>query len=443
MQPGIHKTTKGHDVEVDLALAGGRPRVTCHSCEDATLIYQPYMSMDVWRGKLIEFQVKHGAILESTPTLQAARDFARVGDLLRDDQELQELLEQSHAEVVAEGTAEPEPFGSPWGAPDSGGKEPVIMVARPDDPQPEPTPAGEKPISRELIERFNSLTHFPLSWEKENSAFTAETMKEEKYARDRLDSYGVKTIPDDVVKALCRLREARYNLFVASVRAREIAPPWTVTGSANYHKVFRPERAERVIRRGLDDLETARSRLQKVLRRYGPSQVISADDPTAPEQLDEKIRQAERRQELMKTANAVLRRKWTNEQKLEKLWELGLPKSTCEKLLQPDDMKRIGFPQYLLTNNLANINRMRQRLKGLVNERGKDTKEVPFAGGRVVDNAEDNRVQIFFDEKPGAEMIKKLKARGFHWAPSIQAWQRQRTNNARYDAGEIVGVKVA
>lgn len=51
---------------------------------------------------------------------------------------------------------------------------------------------------------------------------------------------------------------------------------------------------------------------------------------------------------------------------------------------------------------------------------------------KVVENAEIMRLQIFFDEKPDADIRAILKSNGFKWAPSNGAWQRQLTVNARY-----------
>ena len=58
-----------------------------------------------------------------------------------------------------------------------------------------------------------------------------------------------------------------------------------------------------------------------------------------------------------------------------------------------------------------------------------------FDGGRVEANKTDNRLQIFFDEKPDdAARARKQTAL---WAPSAGAWQRQ-LNNAYYAAGRFL-----
>ncbi len=49
----------------------------------------------------------------------------------------------------------------------------------------------------------------------------------------------------------------------------------------------------------------------------------------------------------------------------------------------------------------------------------------------VIENQDENRLQLFFSAKPPAEIRNLLKAHGFRWAPSQDAWQRQLNDNAR------------
>jgi hypothetical protein len=52
-----------------------------------------------------------------------------------------------------------------------------------------------------------------------------------------------------------------------------------------------------------------------------------------------------------------------------------------------------------------------------------------------------NRLQLFFDERPNDKQREQLKANGFKWAPTQEAWQRQLTDNAIYSAGRIDFIK--
>ena len=50
---------------------------------------------------------------------------------------------------------------------------------------------------------------------------------------------------------------------------------------------------------------------------------------------------------------------------------------------------------------------------------------------------EDNRLRLYFDEKPSEEQRSKLKCNGFKWAPSVGAWQRQLNDNAIHAAARM------
>lgn len=171
------------------------------------------------------------------------------------------------------------------------------------------------------------------------------------------------------------------------------------------------------------------------------SKPIRAEDSGAIEQLQARIADAERLQERMKAANKIVRdRKLTDEEKIARLGtECGISAHSAQKLLQPDFAGRIGFANYELTNNAANIRRMQARVASLTKESARPSVVVEFPGGRMEDNAEDCRVRIYHDEKPAMDVIQKLKANGFHWSPSIKAWQRLKNDSARWAATRITG----
>lgn len=161
---------------------------------------------------------------------------------------------------------------------------------------------------------------------------------------------------------------------------------------------------------------------------------ISSDDPEAVTKLKEKIADAEESQKKMKEFNKLLRKK-DNAGML----ALGFSQALIDELSKPDFCGRVGFASYRLTNNSANIRRMKERLAHLEKLSKAETTEKTFGDIKIIDNVELNRLQIVFPDKPSEEVRHELKSNGFRWSPSEGAWQRQRSNAATYAANRVIG----
>ena len=94
----------------------------------------------------------------------------------------------------------------------------------------------------------------------------------------------------------------------------------------------------------------------------------------------------------MKKANRIVRSKKMNkEQKINELVKIeGLSESSIENLFVPDYMGRIGFPSFELTNNGANIKRLKARLEKLTEQRSQDTTSETINKIEIIDNVEAN-----------------------------------------------------
>lgn len=169
---------------------------------------------------------------------------------------------------------------------------------------------------------------------------------------------------------------------------------------------------------------------------YG-REIIKSDDERAIEKLEEKLQDMRELQEQMKAANRALRLKDT-EAGNDALREMGYSEEDIKKLREPDFCGRIGYPDYALQNNNANIHRVEGRIKDLRAVKEKGSSEQEYRTFKVVENAEAMRYQIIFDGKPEPEIRDLLKGHGFKWAPSQGAWQRQITANGRYALKEVV-----
>lgn len=167
---------------------------------------------------------------------------------------------------------------------------------------------------------------------------------------------------------------------------------------------------------------------------------ISSDDQQAVEKLRAKLEGLEKHQALMKAANAAIRMKDTVKGDA-KLAELGYTMEEIKQLREPDWCGRVGYPAFELTNNNANIRRIKERIAELEKRRSSPAPEGwTFDGGEVVMNTEENRVQIVFEGKPGADLRAELKSEGFRWAPSQGAWQRQLNENGIRAAKRIKAI---
>jgi len=171
---------------------------------------------------------------------------------------------------------------------------------------------------------------------------------------------------------------------------------------------------------------------------------ISSDDPEAVTKLLEKIEKAEKAQAFMKDCNKIIRDKRAGsteekarEAKILRLRAEGIGEATAKTMLEPDCHGVAGFAAYQLQNNNANIRRMKQRVE-ILRQRPTETTETERSGVKIVENAEENRIQLVFDGKPSAEIRSILKSEGFRWSPFNTAWQRFLNGNGRYAASHAL-----
>lgn len=162
---------------------------------------------------------------------------------------------------------------------------------------------------------------------------------------------------------------------------------------------------------------------------------ISSDDPDAPDKIKERIEKLEALQTKMSVANKLIRK--GNDAGL---LAMGFTETQVAELKKPDFCGRIGFADYQLSNNGANIRRLKKRLVQVEGMAKWVHMEQPLGNSGVVmvDNVEINRLQLKFPGKPDAEVRTKLKRNGFRWSPTEGAWQRQLSNGAKCAAQEIV-----
>lgn len=166
---------------------------------------------------------------------------------------------------------------------------------------------------------------------------------------------------------------------------------------------------------------------------------ISADEQNAIQKLESKLEKLKQAQEIMKSVNAYYRKHHTldgcpdlTEQQIENL------KQSMSSSWRTNPKP---FESFSLSNNNAEIRRVKERIDTLTRQKEIGYVGWEFDGGKVEANAEDNRLQIFFEEKPSPQVREELKSGGFRWAPSIGAWQRQLNDNAMHAANHIQAIQ--
>ncbi len=177
---------------------------------------------------------------------------------------------------------------------------------------------------------------------------------------------------------------------------------------------------------------------------------VSSDDPDAIAKLEAELAKERSAQERDKRINSILRQyaKKGTEAQVARLVYLAIPEKLARELATPDAYGDAGIPRYRIANRGANIRRLEKRIAELRAKAAAPVREpITGPGYAIVEDRDANRVQIRFDARPPAATVAALKARGFRWAPSENAWQRQASNGAWHaaqavaaslDAGEIV-----
>lgn len=167
---------------------------------------------------------------------------------------------------------------------------------------------------------------------------------------------------------------------------------------------------------------------------------IMSDDPNAIAKLEEKLIALQAEQEKMKAVNAYYRKNKTLDG-CQVLTEDEIRNANADMTngLRCEDKP---FPTWALSNNNANIRRIKERVESLQKEAQKAAElpkqEESHDGYTLKENAEIGRIQFIVDGKPDADTRTLLKSYGFKWAPSQGAWQRMLNDNGRRAAKDVM-----
>jgi hypothetical protein len=222
------------------------------------------------------------------------------------------------------------------------------------------------------------------------------------------------------------------SLFLASLNAKSNCMSSMITGPANFpvarmEKMNSRERAR--TQEMLDFIDKVRKAIDKI---NNPSTDIRSDDKDAITKLKEKLANLEKNQEKMKACNKIIKDKKDN--KIERLTEILGNEETAREVLKPSCYGIVGYKSFSLTNNNATIRSTKKRIAQLEAQEGRKTTDLrkEELNLTITQNAENDRIQFFFDDKPEREVIDLMKRHGFKWSRNNNCWQRLWNNNCVY-----------
>lgn len=295
----------------------------------------------------------------------------------------------------------------------------------PETAEPMPEPVKPSPIREDLARRAHDMMSY--SDYREGSA-TAEynTLCDRAEALAEEQKRKVDSMYHDKIDALVSSYKRRMADNIN--RRNEIGtrcPSVLVAGPANF-PVKKKLKQNAASDKNMEEYNEIQGILDRI--RSTGTGGITTDDPNAREKIEKKIEALEALQNTMKSVNAYYRKHGTLD---------GCPDITPDQALTlAAGMERDWrsdpkpFEAYQLSNNNAEIHRLRARLAELDKLSANTETGWTFDGGTVEICREDNRVRIRHDSKPDPDTIAELKSHGFKWARSVGAWQRQLTENA-------------
>ena len=245
---------------------------------------------------------------------------------------------------------------------------------------------------------------------------------------------------DRMLERAERIRGESSRLYASGRTALE-AIPFGQPILVGHHS----ERSDRAYRgravRKIDkaiELEQSANQLEDRADRVG-SGGVSSDDPEAVQKLAKQLAAAEALQAEFKKINAAhvafLRDP-------ESLFTSDLSERIKEQIrtfVPPYSHVKHPIAAFQITNNGANIRRLRQRIADLEKAAVEPAVEAVSGNGyRMYEDKDENRIVFAFDEKPSPEILALLRSRAFLYSPTRRAHVRKITGNARFAAQQII-----
>lgn len=242
-------------------------------------------------------------------------------------------------------------------------------------------------------------------------------------------------IPEDVRD---KYEERLVQLYKEWFRAQSRCFSVLVTGAGNFNQ----RKHQQMNDRERAAYERIQAWKEKTIKRLNRKERLVG--MAEAERLRAELETCEDVHQKMKDVNAIVRRKCTDEEKVDAIvGECGIKEEQAKELVFPDPDRgtyRKGFASYQLSLNLAKIKDLKAKIARHEAMAEKEDKVLEFEGYDVELDYQEERLRIRHHEKPDSETIRELKGNGFKWSPKNKAWQRQLTSNAVYAARRVLNL---
>jgi hypothetical protein len=295
---------------------------------------------------------------------------------------------------------------------------------------------------RLAVSAFNGTSHSP---EKRGAMrvaeYTAMLTSDFNFFTEQASKGGTL---DKLDAELARYREGFKSRYKRWLYAHASVVSWFIAGPSKF-PAARMNKRSRTADKRLAEVSDFRARARRgILRALRPDLApIRPNDADAVERYQKELSELEYAQARMVAANKTIKKhaKKGLEAQIIALINEGFSPAQASKLMSPDFMGGIGFARYALSNNNANIRRVRLRIQVMEaykeKAKGGDIEE-QHGLCRIVQCFAENRVRIFTPGKPEYNIRTAFKKRGFIYSGKNNAWQRFCNKQSLEMARELV-----
>lgn len=218
-----------------------------------------------------------------------------------------------------------------------------------------------------------------------------------------------------------RYKTSYIKKFVDWMSAETRTASSMITGPANFPVAKNRIALDRA-RARYEEFNDFRSRAKAAVKKKFNKAAKAKLDPF--EEVQKKIDFEREILEKMKAANKINRsKKFSDVEKVDQILALGFTKEEVDEMLAPNHMGYTGFMPFDLSNCRARMKNAEAQKRELERRANAINKEEALGQIRMVDNENDNCFQLFFPDKPSADIRTLLKKNGFRWSGKNGCWQ--------------------